>query len=316
MPSMLFTASYDSTTKVVSGAVSVVLILIFVALQNPWVGGLSLLVVAAAYAYSPRGYRLSEDSLVIQRLIRDVRIPLREIQEARTAEADDFRGCIRLWGSGGFFGYYGLFRTSKLGTSTWYMTNRGNAVVVRSSKKTVVLSPDDRAGFVSMLRASAPFLMTSSGVQPQPAVIAAGGFRAGVFIGVSVALAVAGIIAAAVFYSPGPPEYTLTPDSLAIRDRFYPVTLNAAAVDVEHVRIVDLSTDPDWRPTLRTNGFANTHYSSGWFRVANGHTVRMYRANGNRLVLLPPKSTGPPTLLEVNEPAEFVRRVQREWAGR
>lgn len=243
-------------------------------------------------------------------------MPLREIQEARIAGADDFRGCIRLWGSGGLFGFYGLFRTSKLGTSTWYMTNRSNAVIVRSSEKTLVLSPDDTAVFVSIVRASAPLLMNSSSVQPQPPVLAAGGFRAGMFVGVSVALAVAGIVAAAVFYSPGPPEYTLTSDSLTIRDRFYPVTVSAAAVDVEHVRVVDLSSDPEWRPTLRTNGLANAHYRSGWFRVVSGRTVRMYRADSTRLVLLPAKSTGATTLLEVDHPAEFVQRVRREWAGR
>ena len=42
----------------------------------------------------------------------------------------------------------------------------------------------------------------------------------------------------------------------------------------------------------RTNGFANAHYASGWFRVASGKTVRMYRAGGTRLVLLPPKGDG------------------------
>jgi hypothetical protein len=86
-------------------------------------------------------------------------------------------------------------------------------------------------------------------------------------------------------------------------------------VDVERIRIVDFGVDADWRPTARTSGFANSHYQSGWFRVANGRKVRMYRAGGQRLVLLPPKGDGAALLLEVKEPEEFVGEVRREWAN-
>jgi hypothetical protein len=105
----------------------------------------------------------------------------------------------------------------------------------------------------------------------------------------------------------------LTPEALTIYDRFYPVTLNAAAVDVEHIRIVDFGVDTDWRPTARTNGFANSHYRSGWYRVANGQKVRMYRADSRRLVLLPPKDDGAPVLLEVSQPERFVEQVRQQW---
>jgi hypothetical protein len=72
-------------------------------------------------------------------------------------------------------------------------------------------------------------------------------------------------------------------------------------VDVEHIRLVDCGVDTDWRPTARTDGFANAHYRSGWFRVAGGKTVRMDRADGTRLVLLPPKGDGAAVLLETRQ---------------
>jgi hypothetical protein len=86
-------------------------------------------------------------------------------------------------------------------------------------------------------------------------------------------------------------------------------------VDVEHIRVIDLGVDTEWRPTERTNGFANAHYASGWFRVASGKTVRMYRAGGTRLVLLPPIGDGAAVLLEVAEPEKFVVEVRRKWSG-
>jgi hypothetical protein len=85
-------------------------------------------------------------------------------------------------------------------------------------------------------------------------------------------------------------SYTIKDEPLTKHDRFYPVTLHANAIDAENIRIVDLAGDPEWRPTLRTNGFANAHYQSGWFRVAGGRTVRLYRAGGQRLVLIRPRA--------------------------
>jgi hypothetical protein len=91
--------------------------------------------------------------------------------------------------------------------------------------------------------------------------------------------------------------------------------LNRTSVDVEHIRVVDFGVDTEWRPTRRTNGFANAYYRSGWFRVASGQTIRMYRAGGTRLVLLPPKGDGAAVLLETREPEKFVVEVRRKWGG-
>jgi hypothetical protein len=85
-------------------------------------------------------------------------------------------------------------------------------------------------------------------------------------------------------------------------------------VDLPGIRAVDISGNSDWRPVERTDGFANSRYHSGWFRVANGPKARMYWAAGKRLVLLPPKSRGNPVLLEVNRPEEFVQELRREWS--
>jgi hypothetical protein len=92
--------------------------------------------------------------------------------------------------------------------------------------------------------------------------------------------------------------------------------VNAVTVIVEHIRVVDLGVDTAWRPTLRTNGFANPRYHSGWFRVANGNTIRMYSADSKRLVLLPPASSGTPVLLETRDPEEFAREVRQAWSNR
>ena len=70
-------------------------------------------------------------------------VPLAGVREVRRAAPEDFRRAIRLFGSGGLFGYYGLFSTSRLGRSYWYVTDRSKAVVVVTAVKTALFSPDD-----------------------------------------------------------------------------------------------------------------------------------------------------------------------------
>jgi hypothetical protein len=187
-------------------------------------------------------------------------------------------------------------------------------VVVIVGEKTALFSPDDVDGFLAAIGpAPAPSAAPRAPVESRrsaglaqviPKVIAGIVMVAGLTFG-----------AFCILYSPGFPSYTLTPNALTIHDFFYPVKVDAASVDLEHIRIVDFGVDTDWRPTGKTNGFANSHYQSGWFRVANGQKVRMYRAGGKRLVLLPPKGDGVVVLLEVKEPEKFVGDVRRKWSN-
>jgi hypothetical protein len=303
-----FSASYDSTTKIISAVVLAILVAVAALTQSAAIAGLGVLVVILCFAYSPQSYAVADGSIVVNRLIGNVRIPLDAVREVRLATADDFRGCLRLWGSGGLFGYCGIFQMPRLGKATWYLTNRNKAVIVITEGKTVLLSPDNVDDFVRSIPATATAGFVPS-IQPQGS-----GARVGKLIGLAVGIAAIAFASFAFLYSPGPPSYTLTPQSLVIHDRFYPVTVNAASVDVDRIRIVDVTTDADWRPTARTNGFANSHYRSGWFRVANGQKVRLYRADSRRLVLLPPKGDGAPVLLETRDPEGFVTEVRHEWS--
>lgn len=151
---MAFQLSYDRTTKIVSTVVCLGLLAIVVAVHNLVVAFLSILVLAVSYAYSPRGYVVDGDSILVKRIAGSARVSLTGVREGRRATQEDLRGCIRLGGSGGLFGYYGLFSTSKLGKSTWYVTNRANSIVVITAAKTVLFSPDDTEGFLAACRRS------------------------------------------------------------------------------------------------------------------------------------------------------------------
>ncbi len=309
MSGSYFPASYDRTTKIISTAICVLLLGIGLVTQSVLVACISLVVIMLAYGYSPSGYTVTNRSIIVKRLLTTAHVSLEDAREARMATADDVRGCFRLWGSGGLFGYYGLFWTSRLGKCTWYVTARKRSVVVITGSKTALFSPNDAEGFLAAVRAEAPLPEQTTWGAP---VVAAS--RAGLWVGMGVGAVTLAIVAAALLYSPGPPKYTLGPDSLAIHDRFYPVTLRASEVDAGRIRVVDVRHDPEWRTTARTNGFSNAHYHSGWFRVASGAKVRMYRADSTRLVLIPPKGDGAAVLLEAADPDQFAAQLRREWS--
>jgi hypothetical protein len=180
---------------------------------------------------------------------------------------------------------------------------------VVTQNKTLVLSPDDPEGFIS----TAGVPSASAGTQLSGG--SAGANPTGKIVAFGIAVLALVLVALAVVYAPGPAAYTLTADRLTIHDKFYPVTLQADATDAGRIRIVDLTQESEWRPTLRTNGFANQHYQSGWFRVANGKTVRLYRAGGARLVLIPPRANGTFVLYQAKDPDQFVRELKQEWGG-
>jgi hypothetical protein len=312
--SQSFSASYDARTKTISAVVVILLAAVTVLTGSALAAGLGAVALALAWAYSPRGYAILDRTIVVRRLIGNARIALEGVREVRTATADDFRGTLRLWGSGGLFGYYGIFQTFRLGKATWYLTDRSKAIVVVTEAKTTLYSPDNVDGFLAAIRTSVPVAEVAPAA---PVLDAMRSYRSrspiGKLVGLAVAMAAIGLVSFGLFYSPGPPGYTLTPESLTIHDRFYPVTVNAADVDFDRIRVVDLGVDKEWQPTARTNGFANAHYHSGWFRVAGGQQVRMYRADGRRLVLLPPKAKGTAVLLETGDPDKFVAELRSLW---
>lgn len=314
VPPQVFAASWDSMTRVISGVVAILLLIPVFLLHSAVMIVLGPLILLAAYAWSPQSYEIQDRILIIKRLAGNVRVPLDTVREARAATADDLTRCVRLFGSGGLFGWYGLFRTSRLGKSTWYVTNRRKAVVLITDRKTLLVSPDEVERFVNAIGREAP----------QPALTdnvlnALGTYDGGKSVGAisGIVLAVVLLLVVALFlYSPGPPGYTLTQSALTIHDRFYPVTIGASSVDVSGVRVVDITKDKAWQPTMRTNGFGSLHYHAGWFRVENGQRVRMYRADGKQLVLLPPAGQGNAVLLQTRDPDQFVREIREEWSAR
>ena len=101
---------------------------------------------------TPRGYILNDIELVIDRKFKPITIPLMDITEARLFADEELKWVFKLGGSEGFYGYFGLFWSKKLGKFKMYATRKKNLVMVRTAKMLYALSPEDTEDFLTTLK--------------------------------------------------------------------------------------------------------------------------------------------------------------------
>jgi hypothetical protein len=99
-------------------------------------------ILAVTWAYRPIGYSFSNGALLVQRKAGDVVLPFTDIRDAQI-DPSPFDGAIRVAGSGGLFGFWGRFRSRRLGWFTAYATRRDRGVVLEVAGRRVVLTPDE-----------------------------------------------------------------------------------------------------------------------------------------------------------------------------
>ena len=88
----------------------------------------------------PRYLLLDDKSIVITHPIGQSVILKSDIIEVRAVERSDIRGSIRLFGSGGFFGWFGIFRNNKFGTYRLYCGQLENLYLVKTLTKKYIIS--------------------------------------------------------------------------------------------------------------------------------------------------------------------------------
>jgi hypothetical protein len=104
-----------------------------------------LLLGALCLALRPREFVLDEHGLEVRRAFRR-----RHIAAPLSAERIALSALVgaRLLGSGGLFGYLGVFRGDRGGPAGSVLTARRSAVLVRGAGSGVLLSPSDPEGLV------------------------------------------------------------------------------------------------------------------------------------------------------------------------
>jgi Bacterial PH domain len=155
MERVCFAAPWDNLVKGVT--ICVFAVMIFVMIVFGFVAGsLSILVgmlvlysaiLGSLYLWAPRAYTVTDNKIVVKRLLGDFQITVAQKPER-------WRWTwwgIRLFGSGGLYGYYGYFTFRGLGRVCMHATNRNNLVLVKDEKGSrFLLSPSEPDKFIQL----------------------------------------------------------------------------------------------------------------------------------------------------------------------
>lgn len=107
-----------------------------------------------AYAAAPSGYAIDEGQLYIERaLLGPKTIPLAAISACHPLPRAALRGTIRLYGTGGLFGWTGRCQAPQVGKFRLYATSLDRLIIIqRHKRRAIVISPADMNGFLTGLR--------------------------------------------------------------------------------------------------------------------------------------------------------------------
>jgi hypothetical protein len=111
-----------------------------------------LLIYSLVYGFRPVNYTVTTEYLIIHRPLKDVKIERKMIQSVSALDKSDLAWSVRIFGSGGLFGYFGKFSNRTLGSMTWYATRKDKAVLIKSYHKKMILTPDEPDQFVAAFK--------------------------------------------------------------------------------------------------------------------------------------------------------------------
>lgn len=155
---MIFQASKDKLVRIITIGTSILLLSAIVILYatsgfDMWYALLLLMAIFfVAYLYRPLHYNVEQATLSIKRPLNSLDIALSDIKKASLITQDDLGMAIRLFASGGMWGYYGFFYSFKMGKMWWYVTQRQNYVLIQTTDDTqYLLSPDQPEQLINAL---------------------------------------------------------------------------------------------------------------------------------------------------------------------
>jgi hypothetical protein len=102
--------------------------------------------LAVTWLFAPYGYLVSREGIVIRRAAGSFTIPAREVEAVELAGR--VKPGIRLWASGGLFGWFGLFTLKDGGTAKVYAARWDRMVRIKAFREIYLLSPAEPEAFV------------------------------------------------------------------------------------------------------------------------------------------------------------------------
>ena len=108
--------------------------------------------IIGGLGYMPIRLTIGNDKIILHRLLGDINIPIKDIIAIKAIPNSETAFSIRIFGSGGLFGYLGKFKNKKLGNYTMYATDINELILIRTARKTYVFSCRNRDKFIESVK--------------------------------------------------------------------------------------------------------------------------------------------------------------------
>ena len=146
---MIYKASLDKTAIIITNLVTLLFGVLIVFNFILPLAIFLLVIYLICLLLKPLSYEITEDELIIRRLIKSVHINGSDIESLELKDKSDLAGTVRTFGVGGLFGWYGKFANSQSGNMTWYVTRRDKPVlIIKKDGKKIMISPDEAEAFI------------------------------------------------------------------------------------------------------------------------------------------------------------------------
>lgn len=114
------------------------------------------LILLGVWALAPTGFSVETSLVRVERPLRPIEIPLREVRSVDLLPEGALRGAIRTFGASGAFGHYGRFRSRQLGPFRMYANRSSRLVRLVTVRGTFVLSPEPPDRFIQEVLSRSP----------------------------------------------------------------------------------------------------------------------------------------------------------------
>lgn len=153
-----YTVSLSTHTKTMTAivtaiiAVTCICVIIYETVWGYAIASIVALIMALSAAFTPRKLIITDDSLIIKRVLGKKTITKADIKRVSRVDGEKI-SLVRVCGVGGFFGYTGWFYNKTLGKVFLYVGDFKRTVLLTThSAKTYMLSCDNPEAVVDELR--------------------------------------------------------------------------------------------------------------------------------------------------------------------
>lgn len=106
--------------------------------------GVLCAIMIISLALRPLYYEIRNNTLIIKRLAGNIRIKKQDILSVENMDEMHSGILIRTFGIGGYFGYFGKYRSSSLGALNLYATRKNHRILISTRHMgKIIITPDD-----------------------------------------------------------------------------------------------------------------------------------------------------------------------------